>query len=172
MITLWLSQDTKHINLAHFDFDSKYGKKALDEIFAKFRNKADSSSFPELSESLERDTVKQIDEIPGLQDYIFSIFGAGAREAGSFDQYLKRRQEGVSMRFSEVALAWLYLVGINVATGDNISVAKFLNRILGLQFDRQNILFQVRSTFVFHLFYFVLTDAIPHLFLSGVYNVS
>lgn len=129
-------------------------------MMIKFRNKEASSSFPELSEALERETVLQIDQLADLQAYFFSIYGAEAREAGSFKAYLQKRSRGSSLRFSEASLAWLYLVGVDVVTGVDITVAKFFNRILGLQFERQNILFQVRNIFC-------LFKLRPHTSLCG-----
>ena len=143
-----MCQDTKHINLAHFDFDSKYGKKALDEMLLKFRSKGSSSSFPELSESLEMDTVQRVDECPELRDLLAPMPPGADSNTWSFATLLNTRPDGANaLLFSEAALAWLYLVGINVCAGDNVTVAKFLNRILGLQFEQQNHLFQVYSVF-------------------------
>lgn len=89
--------------------------------------------------------MRLIDETPHLQLKFLNIYGIPARQAGTFAHFLEIRSEGPILHFSEAAMAWLFLVGIDVADGDNISVAKFFNRILGLQFDRQNTLFQVLS---------------------------
>lgn len=106
----------------------------------KFRGKGPSSSFPELSEALERDTVRRVDECPELRDLLAPV---DPQNPCSFATLLSARPDG-ALLFSEAALAWLYMVGINVSSGDIVTVAKFLNRILGLQFEQQNHLFQVR----------------------------
>lgn len=145
-------QDTKHVNLAHFDFDSKYGKKALDEMLKKIRGKEQVSSFPELSAEVERETMNQINGIPELAHLFRPVPGSRYQ---SFEAELKDRPDG-ALYFSEAAIVWLYLVGFDVTAQDNFTVAKFLNRILGLQYDRQNYLFQVCS--LNFSFYLILYD--------------
>jgi hypothetical protein len=111
-------------------------------MLKKIRFRDTTSTFPELSEEVERATLKQVCEVPKLIE-LFSL--PPDCDHNSFEAYIRNRPGGGSLLFGEAAMVWLYLVGLDVR-GADFTVAKFLNRILGLQFERQNALFQVFTT--------------------------
>ena len=91
----------------------------------------------------------QYDQIDELKRIFFRMNNIDYLPNHKVSDYIQFR--GVkSLLFSEAAVAWLYLVGIDLIDQlTSCTVAKFLNRILGLQFDRQNMLFQVYNMYLY-----------------------
>lgn len=138
--------------MAHFNYDSKYGKKALDDMIKILQRRELAANLPSLSDALEQNAMKRISEVPEL---LKVAVGPTKAHSGSTFMAEVRSRPGGSLYFSEAALVWLHMVGIDVSAPQGISVAKFLNRILGLPFDPQNMLFEASRAICFFLYLFL-----------------
>lgn len=140
----------KNISISHFNFDTKYGDQALSEIVSAIRTQqsAANSTFPSVDASHAMEMVNIMKDNPGLLQMLASRYNVK-----DIQQMLSLDSVGESgVPFALAATVWLYIVGIDVYdTVTKVNVRRFLNRILGLQGDRQNMIFAVSVAISFEL---------------------
>ena len=159
----------KNVSLSTFNFDSKYGKLALNTLLDRIKRSLYGAViiFPELSDELLQETVNTISSSEVLQNIIMLRLSP---------QYQSTTQEGLKpnyndwlktqprFSFAQVATVWLHLVGVDIeGMVPPLTVPRFLNRLLGLQCERQNLIFQAFSD--------ALDEIIRNAKKEGTYDV-
>ena len=128
------SVGAKTVSMSSFNFDTKYGKQALDEIISWIANTIEVSSFREIDRSpdFSKELVQLILNDAHLREWLIRHFS---------ENELSRLLDTKPIPFALISRVWLYCVGIDV--NDKVDVRKFLNRILGLEVEKQNTLFNI-----------------------------
>ena len=117
-----------------FNLDTKYGKQALDELLVWISKIGDVPAFRDVEqvESFQQDFLKEYAEDKRVQNYLLKSVK---------EDQLSKFMEDKHLPFSIISRVWLHKVGIEV--GSKIEVRRFLNRILGLEIEKQNALFNL-----------------------------
>ena len=125
----------KTLSMSSFNFDTKYGKQALDEVVTWIANTVEVSVFRDLerSESFTKELIQLIIQDNHLRNWLLTSI-----RQEELAQMLEMKPVPVAL----LSKVWLYNVGINVMS-DKADVRRFLNRILGLEVEKQNLLFNV-----------------------------
>ena len=128
------SVGAKTLSMSSFNFDTKYGKQALDEIICWIANTIDSAAFRDIEHNLDhsKELIQLIVDDVQLRSWLLRHIP---------QQELAKLLESKPIPFALIARVWLYSVGIDVA--EKVDVRRFLNRILGLEVDKQNLLFNL-----------------------------
>lgn len=123
----------KTLNMSNFNFDTQYGKQALDEVMNWIKNTVEVSMFRKInrSKSFTKELVSLIVEDSNLRNWLL----LSIREND-----LAQMIEEEPIPFALLSKVWLYCVGIDVLE-KGVDVKRFLNRILGLEVEKQNLLF-------------------------------
>lgn len=122
--------------MSSFNFDTKYGKQALDEVLSWISHTMEVSIFRDIerSESFTTELIYLIINDVHVRKWL---------TASIHEEELARMLEMKPVPFALLSKVWLYNVGIDVTGSDKIDVRRFLNRILGLEVEKQNLLFNV-----------------------------
>ena len=131
----------KTLSLESFNFDNKYGKKALDKFLSKINDFQRSDEWPILAEELKQTLFEELkhDKVV-INSYLLkrSIYNTDPNPNAAPVTI------GVTdIDFSIAANIWLRKVDIAVDSGNNVTVSRFLGRLLGLESVYQNLIFEV-----------------------------
>ena len=130
----------RNISISHFNFDTKYGDQALSEVISGIRSQQTNSSLPVVDSSYASSLITIIRSNAELLRLLGDRY-----DLAELQNALSRSPSESGIPFSLATTVWLYTVGIDVYdSSSRLNVRKFLNRILGLQGDRQNMIFAVR----------------------------
>ena len=132
------------MSLKEFNFDTKYGVRTLRDIYRVFQNNASMTISAEIPVLTEEHIEFQQDVIDYMVGYPNLSRSLKLRTDETSIVSLKPHQ----ITFPIFAAVNLHKVDINVFKIEDTSVSRFLNRILGLETEIQNLLFQVTSLFL------------------------
>ena len=126
---------TNSMSMSNFNFDSKYGKIALNELITKvfLTNRANTSALPELDASIS----SEVAELVNSDERILSLVQRSLRMEAGIPLYASQ------VTFAVACQIWLLLVGIDRDSIAPLNVAKFFNRLLGLESRAQRALFEL-----------------------------
>lgn len=124
---------SSNLHLSHFNFETKYGELALFKLLQMIRPLRIVPNFPAIDEDEKMKVFQYLRRDHSLRSEILSV-----RQVQNI-QDLFLQSDGID--FTLAAKVWLELVAINI--NENLQVKRFLNRILGLEEYRQNMLFGV-----------------------------
>ena len=126
---------TNSMSMSNFNFDSKYGKLALNELLAKvfLVNRANAAALPELDSSISAELAQFVNSEEKVRALVHRAM---------------RSEEGgllhpSQVNFSTACQIWLSLVGVDRESIGQINVAKFFNRMLGLESRAQRAVFEL-----------------------------
>jgi hypothetical protein len=156
------TQSSSNLNLSQFNYETKYGEIALNELLQMIL----------LSTPRRRHHSSLLLEEEGMNSNIlleeqYRVMKLLQEDESLSQEILLERNDFNKIDFTIAARVWLSRVGIK--SEDNVHVKKFLNRILGLEGYRQNMLFGVC---LLHLFSSFLTYPPLSLPLSLTLSVS
>lgn len=159
------------MSLSDFNFDTNYGKKALNSLLNALEgfDKETMAMFPELSEELLQNHLAVYGYKKKYNGRNYQCLGSGISYISSANtarsdtattaieretRFTSKVSTGPgadeeSPTFGDVALKWLEVVGVATTSKGDIkdtTVGKFLNRLLGIESVKQNILFQLYSS--------------------------
>eukprot|EP01041_Mallomonas_annulata_P007017 gene7017-14279_t len=132
----------KTMSLADFNFDNRYGKKALDQLVSLISRLDRSADMPELDDELREIIAKDAHEcLPRYNSlvqlvtmlYPKEFIGGGASTVPTFNNK--------DLFFTLGANIWLRKIGLKLDSSN--TVGRFLSRLLGLEALKQNMLFSV-----------------------------
>lgn len=159
----------KNVSLSTFNFDSKYGKLALSTLLERIKRSLYGAviAFPDLSEELMKETIDVMHSSEDLQNILMFRFSPQHRNTPrdsvklDFNDWLKSHPK---LSFAQASAVWLRLVGVDIeGMSPPLTVPRFLNRLLGLQCERQNLMFQAFSD--------VLDEIVRNAKKEGTYDV-
>lgn len=136
------SVESSNLNISHFNFETKYGETALIDFLITLRGLKENIYYPSLDEEEKQKTIKLLELYTNLLDDILKI-----RNCKNLNELINMKN---GIDFPVAAKVWLHSVGIDVF--ERVRVKIFLNRILGLEGFRQNLLFGVSLYFKFFCF--------------------
>jgi hypothetical protein len=128
------SVGAKTLSMSTFNFDTKYGKQALDEIITWIANTLEVSVFRDIerTKDFSMELIQLIVDDVHLRTWLLKHIR---------EDELARLLEMRPIPFALISRVWLYNIGIDVM--DKTDVRRFLNRILGLEVEKQNLLFNL-----------------------------
>jgi hypothetical protein len=151
--------ESSNLNISHFNYETKYGEMALYQLLQSIRPLQVISNYPNIDQEEKRKLYRfiQSEGISFKEDILrLQRFQKTSNRMITQEQHEQLFLDGID--FTIAAKIWLSLVGIDV--NENIQVKRFLNRLLGLEGHRQNLLFGVRTSFPSQL-----SSSCPHSLL-------
>lgn len=126
---------TNSMSMSNFNFDSKYGKSALNELIAKIflTNRANTSALPELDASISAEVAEFVNSNESILNLVRRILRMDA----------ECKLLATQVTFASACQIWLSLVGVDRDMNSPLHVAKFFNRLLGLESRAQRALFEL-----------------------------
>lgn len=130
------TMESSNLNISHFNFETKYGEMALYQLLQSIRPLHVVPNYPNIDQEEKRKLYQYIQSDSFVKADIlrlprFQVPSKTTQQQSFVDE----------IDFTVAAKIWLSFVGIDV--NENIQVKRFLNRILGLEGHRQNMLFGV-----------------------------
>ena len=124
----------KTLGLTSFNFDNKYGRAALLELFKMICRGAGPPSMATVCKLHAEEIVEIFKESPKFVQVILNNSNFGD---------VSNSITPDKVNFFIAAAIWLAKVGVDVFDQKDVNVGRFLNRLLGLETSKQNAIFAV-----------------------------
>jgi hypothetical protein len=141
--------ESSNLNISHFNYETKYGEMALYQLLQSIRPLSLLPNYPMIDLEEKKKLLQFIQSHESFKEDLFRLhrFKKNDNQQQSLTQQQQQELRDQmflnGIDFTIAAKIWLSFVGIDV--NENIQVKRFLNRILGLEGYRQNMLFGVRT---------------------------